>query len=62
MPSALLSLGSGCFFETNYLVVVGEGARGTAERDAPVAIQALSVLAAGMQLNRRIDVRSATSI
>lgn len=47
----------GASLKLNYLVVIGEGARGTAEREAPVAIQALSVLAAGMQLNRRINVR-----
>lgn len=47
----------GATLKMNYLVVVGEGARGTAEREAPVAIQALSVLAAGMQLSRRLDVR-----
>ena len=43
--------------KTNYLAVVGEGARGTADRDAPVAVQAMSVLTAGMQLQRSIEVR-----
>jgi hypothetical protein len=47
----------GASLKMDYLVVVGEGARGTSEREAPVAIQALSVLAAGMQLSRRLNVR-----
>lgn len=40
-----------------YLVVVGEGARGTAERSAPIAVRALSVFTAGAQLQRTLDVR-----
>ena len=40
-----------------YLVVVGEGARGTAERTAPIAVRALSVFTAGAQLQRTLDVR-----
>ena len=43
-----------------YLVVVGEGARGTADRatsTAPIAVQTLSVLAAGLQMRRQISVR-----
>ncbi len=43
-----------------YLVVVGEGARGTSDRaiaTAPIAVQTLSVLAAGLQLRRSIVVR-----
>ena len=47
----------GASLKLSYLVVVGEGARGTSERDAPVAIQALSVLAAGIQMQRRVEVR-----
>lgn len=47
----------GASLKLNYLVIVGEGARGTAERDAPIAIQAMSVLTAGMQLQRSIDIR-----
>ncbi len=47
----------GASFKLNYLAVVGEGARGTGDRNAPVAIQALSVLTAGLQLQRRIEVR-----
>lgn len=47
----------GASFKLNYLAVVGEGSRGTADRAAPVAIQALSVLNAGMQLNRKVQVR-----
>jgi len=41
-----------------YLIVVGEGARGTGEgaTNAPLAIQTLSVLTAGMQLRRRIVI------
>ena len=40
-----------------YLVVVGEGARGTAERRAPIAVRALSVFTAGAQMQRTLDVR-----
>lgn len=43
-----------------YLVVIGEGARGTADRaanTAPIAVQTLSVLAAGLQWRRTITVR-----
>jgi hypothetical protein len=47
----------GASIKVNYLAVVGEGARGTADRDAPVAVQAMSVLTAGMQLQRSIEVR-----
>ncbi len=47
----------GASLKLSYLIVVGEGARGTSEREAPVAIQALSVLAAGVQMQRRVSVR-----
>ena len=47
----------GASIKVNYLAVVGEGARGTADRDAPVAVQSMSVLTAGMQLQRGIEVR-----
>ena len=47
----------GASIKVNYLAVVGEGARGTADRDAPVAVQAMSVLTAGMQLQRGIEIR-----
>jgi hypothetical protein len=43
-----------------YLVVVGEGARGTTDRTtntAPIAVQTLSVLSAGLQWRRTITVR-----
>jgi hypothetical protein len=40
-----------------YLVVVGEGARGTAERTAPIAIRALSVFTVGAQMQRTLEVR-----
>lgn len=43
-----------------YLVVVGEGARGTADRaisTAPIAVQTLSVLATGLQWRRNITIR-----
>jgi len=43
-----------------YLVVVGEGARGTADRSgasAPIAVQTLSVLAAGLQMRRQLTVQ-----
>ena len=36
---------------------MGEGARGTSDRKAPIAIQALSVLNAGAQLQRILEVR-----
>ena len=42
-----------------YLVVVGEGARGTTDRasaNAPIAVQTLSVLAAGLQMRRQLSV------
>ncbi|MEC7986995.1 MAG: hypothetical protein VX278_17635 [Myxococcota bacterium] len=48
---------SGVSLKMQYLIVVGEGARGTSDRKAPVAIQALSVLNAGAQLQRILDVR-----
>ena len=47
----------GASIKVNYLAVVGEGARGTADRDAPVAVQSMIVLTAGMQLQRGIEVR-----
>jgi hypothetical protein len=43
-----------------YLVVVGEGARGTADRSgvtAPIAVQTLSVLAAGLQMRRQLTLQ-----
>ncbi|MEL6348586.1 MAG: hypothetical protein AAFV53_36115 [Myxococcota bacterium] len=57
---AALSWTSSVVIRMNYLVVIGEGARGTADRatsTAPVAVQTLSVLTAGLQMRRRVVVR-----
>ena len=48
---------SGISLRLQYLVVVGEGARGTAERKAPIAVRALSVFTAGASLQRALNVR-----
>jgi len=48
---------SGIALRLQYLVVVGEGARGTAERKAPIAVRALSVFTAGAQIHRALNVR-----
>ena len=49
-------LENGVNLRFQYLIVVGEGARGTTETDAPVAVQSLSVLAASAQLHREVWV------
>lgn len=49
---------NGITLRLQYLVVVGEGARGTAERAAPIAIQGLSVLTAGAQMQRQLSIRA----
>ena len=55
LPS--LSWTTGVTLRLQYLVVVGAGARGTVDRQAPIAIQTLSVLAAGMQFQRTLQVK-----
>jgi hypothetical protein len=55
LPS--LSWKGGLVLRFQYLVVVGEGARGTAERTAPIAVRALSVFTAGAQMQRTLEVR-----
>jgi hypothetical protein len=55
LPS--LAWSTGVVLKIQYLVAVGEGARGTADRLAPVAIQTLSVLASGAQLRNTINMR-----
>ena len=49
---------NGVTLKIQYLVVVGEGARGTSERAAPIAIQGLSVLTAGSQMQRQLFIRA----
>lgn len=49
---------NGITLRIQYLVVVGEGARGTAERAAPISIQGLSVLTAGAQMKRQLVIRA----
>ena len=55
LPS--LTWKGGISLRLQYLVVVGEGARGTAERKAPIAIRALSVLTAGAQFQKTLEVQ-----
>ncbi|MBM76200.1 MAG: hypothetical protein CMK59_12425 [Proteobacteria bacterium] len=55
LPS--LAWRSGVMIKIQYLIVVGAGARGTAERTAPIAVQALSILNAGMQFSNSISMR-----
>jgi hypothetical protein len=55
LPS--LAWSTGVLLKIQYLIAVGEGARGTADRLAPVAIQTLSVLASGAQLRNTLNMR-----
>jgi len=55
MPS--LTWEPGITLKLQYLAVVGVGARGTSERQGPLAIQALSAMAAGAQFQRNLIVR-----
>jgi hypothetical protein len=55
LPS--LAWASGTTLKVHYLVVVGEGARGIAEKSSPLAIQALSVISAGAQMQRTLNIR-----